>query len=366
MPKRHLRSKLFFAGLVLFIIGAIGVGFTMKSGEMIEKGEPLTKTWDLADSDINKIAFSSSRDTLIEWKKSTSGKNYVELSGNYSENDKADIEKLKATSSDGTSFDLTVPEENVWFNFGKIYAYGQQKLTVYLTENTKVDNLKLNSHSGDMTVSNFKVKNFVSTTSSGELKVNKIEADNVKASSNSGDIELTDIKADTTLENSSGETTISNLTGDLQVEGNSGDVTVSGVKAKNTKIAVDSGEIELANSDIAELVTLTSSSGDISTLDTKGKMHVESSSGSVDLERLTSNLNAKTNSGDIDASFINDSKDIKVYTDSGEIDLKVPADFKAVYEVNTNSGSVKKPTSETNTKNQVTADSSSGDITIEK
>lgn len=69
MPKHHWRSKLFFAGLVLFIIGAIGVGFTMKSGEMIEKGEPLTKTWDLADSDISKITFSSSRDTLIEWKK---------------------------------------------------------------------------------------------------------------------------------------------------------------------------------------------------------------------------------------------------------------------------------------------------------
>ncbi|MBC2254664.1 DUF4097 domain-containing protein [Listeria ivanovii] len=366
MPKRHWRSKLFFAGLVLFIIGAIGVGFTMKSGEMIEKGEPLKKTWDLADSDISKIAFSSSRDTLIEWKKSTSGKNYVELSGNYSKNDKEDIEKLKAASTDGTSFDLAVPEENVWFNFGKIYAYGQQKLTVYLTEDTKLENLQLKSNSGDMSVSNFKVNSFVSTTSSGELKVNKIEANSVEASSTSGDIELADIKANTSLETSSGETTITNLTGNLEVNGNSGDVTASGIKANNTKIAVESGEIELTNSNIAKLGTLTSSSGDISTLDTKGKLHVESSSGSIELERITNNLKVKTNSGDVDVSFVNPAKDIQVFTDSGEIDIQLPTDYKAIYEVNTNSGSIKKPTSNTNTENRVTVDSSSGDITIEK
>lgn len=366
MPKKHWRSKLFFAGLVLFIIGAIGVGFTMKSGAMIEKGESLTKTWDLADSDISKITFSSNRDTLIEWKKSTIGKNYVELSGNYSKKDKEDIEKLNAVSSNGTSFDLTVPEEMVWFNFGKIYAYGKQTLTVYLTEDTELSDLQLKSDSGDMTVSNFKANNFVSSTSSGELKVNKIEAASVKASSTSGDIDLVDIKGDTNVETNSGETNITQVTGDLTVDGNSGDVTVSGVKAKNTKIAIESGEIELANSEITDLATLTSSSGDISTLDVKGKMQVESSSGSVELEQLTSNLNVKTSSGDIDASFINGAKDIQVNTGSGEVDLKVPASYKAIYEVNTSSGSVKKPTSDSNTKNRVTIDSSSGDITIEK
>lgn len=37
MHKHHLSKKLFFAGLVLFIIGAIGVAFTMNTGKMIEK-----------------------------------------------------------------------------------------------------------------------------------------------------------------------------------------------------------------------------------------------------------------------------------------------------------------------------------------
>lgn len=54
MRKHHLSKKLFFAGLVLFIIGAIGVAFTMNTGKMIEKGEPLTKQWDLSTENIKK------------------------------------------------------------------------------------------------------------------------------------------------------------------------------------------------------------------------------------------------------------------------------------------------------------------------
>lgn len=57
MHKHHLSKKLFFAGLVLFIIGAIGVAFTMNTGKMIEKGEPLTKQWDLSTENIKKLLF---------------------------------------------------------------------------------------------------------------------------------------------------------------------------------------------------------------------------------------------------------------------------------------------------------------------
>ncbi|EAH1618184.1 DUF4097 domain-containing protein, partial [Listeria monocytogenes] len=129
MRKHHLSKKLFFAGLVLFIIGAIGVALTMNKGNMIEKGEPLTKQWDLSAESINSIAFSSERDVTFEWKESTNGKNYIELKGNYSANDKKAIQKLDPVSEDGTSFNITVPEEEDWYNgFGKIYAYGQQKV----------------------------------------------------------------------------------------------------------------------------------------------------------------------------------------------------------------------------------------------
>ncbi|EAW0602285.1 DUF4097 domain-containing protein, partial [Listeria monocytogenes] len=144
MHKHHLSKKLFFAGLVLFIIGAIGVAFTMNTGKMIEKGEPLTKQWDLSTENIKKIAFSSERDASIEWKESTTGKNYIELKGNYSANDKKAIQQLEPVSEDGTSFDITVPEEDDWYNgFGKIYAYGKQKVTIYLTKDTKLADLEV-------------------------------------------------------------------------------------------------------------------------------------------------------------------------------------------------------------------------------
>lgn len=61
-----------------------------------------------------------------------------------------------------------MPEEDDWYNgFGKIYAYGKQKVTIYLTKDTKLADLEVKSHSGDIDVADFKVKKFVSSTNSG-------------------------------------------------------------------------------------------------------------------------------------------------------------------------------------------------------
>ncbi|EAE8346400.1 DUF4097 domain-containing protein [Listeria monocytogenes] len=365
MRKHHLSKKLFFAGVVLFIIGAIGVAFTIKSGEMIEKGEPLTKQWELASGDISKIAFYSNHDTLIELKESTNGKNYIELKGNYSKEDKEAIEKLKPATENGTAIDMTIPQQNNWFNFVKIYAYGQQKLTIYLTKDTKVNNIEAKTSSGDLSVSNFEVNKLVVAANSGEVKINQIVAASAEISTTSGDIELSNTEANTALETSSGGIDITHLTGDLEVNGNSGDVNASGVESEKLKIALDSGEIELTNSLVADLATLTTSSGDISA-NIKGELRVESSSGGIELEGVTNNLNAKTSSGDIDASFIENVKTIQIDTNSGEIELKLPADYKGIFDANSNSGSVKVPTSDSNTDNRVTVKTSSGDIKIEK
>ncbi|HBJ9443961.1 TPA: DUF4097 domain-containing protein [Listeria monocytogenes] len=352
MRKHHLSKKLFFAGLVLFIIGAIGVALTMNKGNMIEKGEPLTKQWDLSAENINSIAFSSERDVTFEWKESTNGKNYIELKGNYSANDKKAIQKLDPVSEDGTSFNITVPEEEDWYNgFGKIYAYGQQKVTVYLTKDTKL--------------ADFKVKKFVSSTNSGELKVSNLEANTAQMATSSGDLELSNMKANSSVETGSGQTDLTNLTGDLEVNGGSGDVNVTGVKAKKLKIAIDSGDIELTSGTVTDLAVLTTSSGDIDA-STKGKVQAESNSGAIELAGITNDVTAKTSSGDIDVAFIKQVKNIEINTDSGEVELELPGDFKAIYEASSNSGSIKVPTSDSNTDNRVTVKTSSGDIKIEK
>ncbi|ECX6967145.1 DUF4097 domain-containing protein [Listeria monocytogenes] len=366
MYKHHLSKKLFFAGLVLFIIGAIGVALTMNKGNMIEKGEPLTKQWDLSAENINSIAFSSERDVTFEWKESTNGKNYIELKGNYSANDKKAIQKLDPVSEDGTSFNITVPEEEDWYNgFGKIYAYGQQKVTVYLTKDTKLADLEVKSHSGDINVADFKVKKFVSSTNSGELKVSNLEANTAQMATSSGDLELSNMKANSSVETGSGQTDLTNLTGDLEVNGGSGDVNVTGVKAKKLKIAIDSGDIELTSGTVTDLAVLTTSSGDIDA-STKGKVQAESNSGAIELAGITNDVTAKTSSGDIDVAFIKQVKNIAINTDSGEVELELPGDFKAIYEASSNSGSVKVPTSDSNTDNRVTVKTSSGDIKIEK
>ncbi|EAE8361701.1 DUF4097 domain-containing protein [Listeria monocytogenes] len=366
MHKHHLSKKLFFAGLVLFIIGAIGVAFTMNTGKMIEKGEPLTKQWDLSTENIKKIAFSSERDASIEWKESTTGKNYIELKGNYSANDKKAIQQLEPVSEDGTSFDITVPEEDDWYNgFGKIYAYGKQKVTIYLTKDTKLADLEVKSHSGDIDVADFKVKKFVSSTNSGELKVTNLEANTAQMATSSGDLTLSNINANSSIETDSGKTELTNLTGDLEVNGGSGDVNVAGVKAKKLKIAIDSGDIELTSGTVTDLAVLTTSSGDIDA-NTKGKIQAESDSGSIELAGATNNVTAKTSSGDIDVAFTKQVKNIEINSDSGEVELELPGDFKAIYEASSNSGSVKAPTSDSNTDNRVTVKTSSGDIKIEK
>lgn len=80
-----------------------------------------------------------------------------------------------------------MPEEDDWYNgFGKIYAYGKQKVTIYLTKDTKLADLEVKSHSGDIDVADFKVKKFVSSTNSGELKVTNLEANTAQMATSSG------------------------------------------------------------------------------------------------------------------------------------------------------------------------------------
>lgn len=88
MCKYYLSKKLFFVGLVLFIIGVIGVVLMMNKGNMIEKGELFIKQWDLLVENINFIVFFFECDVMFEWKESINGKNYIELKGNYFVNDK--------------------------------------------------------------------------------------------------------------------------------------------------------------------------------------------------------------------------------------------------------------------------------------
>ncbi|EIO1334252.1 DUF4097 domain-containing protein, partial [Listeria innocua] len=209
------------------------------------------------------------------------------------------------------------------------------------------------------------VKKFVSSTNSGELKVNNLEANSAQMATSSGDLDLSNIKANTSIETGSGKTELTSLTGDLEVNGGSGDVNATGVKAKKLKIAIDSGDIELTNSTVTDLAVLTTSSGDIDA-NTKGKVQAESDSGAIELAGVTNNVTAKTSSGDIDVAFNKQVENIEVNTDSGEVELKLPGDFKAIYETKSNSGSIKAPTSDSNTANRVTVKTSSGDITIEK
>lgn len=57
MHKHHLSKKLFFAGLVLFIIGAIGVAFTMNTGKMIEKENHLQNSGTYQLKILKKLLF---------------------------------------------------------------------------------------------------------------------------------------------------------------------------------------------------------------------------------------------------------------------------------------------------------------------
>ncbi|WP_099224610.1 DUF4097 family beta strand repeat-containing protein [Listeria costaricensis] len=362
MNKTRWMKRVFLAGLVLLIIGGIGFLLTFNKGEMVDNGTAFNETYELSDESINELKLETSHDTNIQFKDSTTGKNYIEVSGRYSDGEIEQLKKAKPENGD-KSLTLVTTDQGDWFNFFEFHVYGEQTITVYLTAPDMLKDLKVDGRSADVTVQNGQLVQADLQADSGDIALHGLDAEKINIENRSGDTVMTDTKGDTLYSADSGELEVARHEGNLKAAASSGGFDIDTITGSQLSLSTDSGEISTANAASKESSYKTSS-GDIEADGATGKVTASTDSGSIELDGLKENVSAESSSGDLDMTFSQLPAKVEAKSDSGAIELELPSGSEAIFNTKTDSGNIKVPNSVSGATSTVTLTTSSGDIEV--
>lgn len=143
----------------------------------------------------------------------------------------------------------------------------------------------------------------------------------------------------------------------LQINTDSGSVSINGISAATIHTA--NGGLDLAN--IQGPVNATTDSGDINAHDLKGTTTLQTSNGSIHLTSITGLVNATTQSGDVIASQVSLNGHSTLRTTNGSVRVNGTLDPHGTYTMATDSGDVDL-TLPANSAFSLTASTSSGSV----
>lgn len=177
----------------------------------------------------------------------------------------------------------------------------------------------LNTSGGDIDVEGIRGE-LVANTAGGDIQVEDVEG-SVSVKTSGGDIDLQDIEGrDISARTSGGDITVANVTGAL-------DVSTSG------------GDIELET--ITGNLDASTSGGNIDINDVRGDIEVSTSGGYISGSKVMGAIDGRTSAGDIVISKVWDrdleNHDVNLRTSAGDIDLGLPRDFPATFQVQVSS-----------------------------
>ncbi|MHB9041024.1 MAG: DUF4097 family beta strand repeat-containing protein [Melioribacteraceae bacterium] len=139
------------------------------------------------------------------------------------------------------------------------------------------------------------------------------------------------------VETSGGDINVANLVGDFKLDTSGGDITLSNTNGK-LKAETSGGDITLNKH--KGVMSLSTSGGDIKCEETNGDLHAETSGGNINIDLTDGKLFAETSGGDIAINYTGSNKGIEASTSGGEIQIKLPADFKAKVHLETSGGEI--------------------------
>ncbi len=139
------------------------------------------------------------------------------------------------------------------------------------------------------------------------------------------------------VETSGGDINVANLVGDFKLDTSGGDITLSNTNGK-LKAETSGGDITLDKH--KGVMSLSTSGGDIKCEETNGDLHAETSGGNINIDLTDGKLFAETSGGDIAINYTGPNKGIEASTSGGEIQIKLPADFKAKVHLETSGGEI--------------------------
>ncbi|MBZ0198498.1 MAG: DUF4097 domain-containing protein [Ignavibacteriaceae bacterium] len=142
---------------------------------------------------------------------------------------------------------------------------------------------------------------------------------NVTVSTAGGDVRVGGIKGSVTIKTSGGDVDIKETRGNLLVATSGGDITLENPEG-NTKAST--------------------SGGDINGVNYKGNLKVTTSGGDIKLSGGNGSIEAKSSGGDIKLEYNGINEGIALATSGGDIDIYVPADFKASLMLSSSGGGV--------------------------
>ncbi|WP_339201094.1 DUF4097 family beta strand repeat-containing protein [Paenibacillus sp. FSL P2-0322] len=168
-----------------------------------------------------------------------------------------------------------------------------------------------------------------------------------------------DVDQTITVEMPSGET----LT-DLQVDAHSGNVKLQDASVQNTSITATSGTAEITNLQSTHLIA-NLTSGNFTASQLAADMELKLTSGDVTIRDYSGNGLISLTSGETNITQ-RAVANLEVNADSGDVKIKQAPDFKGVYNVHSDSGSIDTPESVPGSVNVIKAETTSGDINISK
>lgn len=142
----------------------------------------------------------------------------------------------------------------------------------------------------------------------------------------------------------------------------SADIRLNGASAKNITVSSLSGDIQM-NGIIAETLNIENHSGDMDGKDIQAHVNLLSRSGDIQLNELDGPATVENYSGDIHLQ-LNGSSSVTVLNRSGDVDIVADPGFKGFFEATARSGDIITPASPKETKDTITVETYSGDISI--
>lgn len=299
----------------LIFFGTGGVGTVTKELNGSEQNVNIEKVFDAAGINCINVDTSSTDVNFIPEDRRDIK---VHLNG-YSSSSEPEL----TVKQNGDRLDVYTRNNNRVISIG--FNITNLKLDIYIPEDYSKD-IKIRTSSGEVNIERLNIENFTYDASSGDLTGEEFAPRSSR------------------IETSSGEVRFRGFGGDLELKTSSGDAEIEySSKSANTNITTSSGNI-----------TLTGFTGD---------------------------LHSRAQSGDIKVDYTDFNNSINMKSSSGEIEISLPTDSQFGIKVDTSSGDIRTDFSVTQTgkidedrlegtvgssSNQITIDTSSGDVNIRK
>lgn len=254
----------------------------------------------------------------------------------------------------------------------EIYSNYKKKLPSYEVNNKALELKSTSSHIFNYDLckiflyipEDYKMQEVLINTTSGDIQINVLNAENMSINSTSGDIDAENINSDE----------------DFSATAISGDIDIEDIKAKTITLKTNSGDIDVEQTQVEDM-NLRTTSGSIESDKFDGEyLSLESNSGSIECNNTgCSYFTASTISGDITLILNNaPSAASSIKTKSGDIELVIPKNQGFDIVASSNSGRLHDEINDTSTSargefrssyygggSEITVKTNSGDITID-